>query len=104
MKRRGRYSCVDPRDPRAAGVCDRGGEVRRRSELRPEMRWAGNRLVETGFLVCAQHIDRPHPQDRVLILKPDPVPIRDPRPMTEMPPPIGDQVDYNFILDESELS
>ena len=44
------------------------------------MRWAGNRLVPTGFLVCSQHLDQPHMQDRVLILRADPVPVRHPRP------------------------
>lgn len=103
MSRRGRYSCVDPQNPRAAGVCDRGGEVRRHSELRREMRWAGNRLVPTGFLCCAQHIDMPHPQDRVLILPPDPVPVRDPRPMLDPTGLINSNLD-SFVLDVSQLT
>lgn len=104
MKRRGRYSTVNPRDPRAAGVCDRGGEVRRHSELQREMRWAGNRLVPTGFLCCAQHMDPPHPQDRTLILRADPVPILNPRPFVDMPDPATGGpgfLDLTFVLDES---
>jgi hypothetical protein len=86
MARRGRYGAVDPRSPEAAGVCDRGGEVVKRSELMPEMRWAGDRLVPTGFLCCARHIDRPNPQDRPLRLSADPVPVADPRPFIPFEP------------------
>jgi hypothetical protein len=96
VNRRGKYSCVDPLDPRAAGVCDRGGEVRRRSELQREMRWAGNRLVPTGFLCCPEHLDMPHPQDRVVILGPDPVPVRDPRPM----PPASPALPADTLTDD----
>jgi hypothetical protein len=106
MKRRGRYTCVDPRDPRAAAVCDRGGEVRRHIDLIREMRWAGNRLVPSGFLVCRDHLDMPHPQDRVLILPPDPQPIRDPRPMLDFGDPAEGGpglLDLTFVLDESAL-
>ena len=62
-------------------MCDRGGEVVRRSELQPEMRYAGGRLVRTGFLSCARHMDAPNPQfGGQRPLRPDPVPVRDPRP------------------------
>lgn len=81
MKRRGRYSCVDPRHPEAAGVCDRGGEVQKRRDLYPETRWAGGRLMPTGFLSCLRHMDEPNPQfGGHRPLRPDPVPVRDPRP------------------------
>ena len=78
-----RFSCygdVDPGNPEAAGICDRGGEVRKRHELKPEMEWRGNRLVANGFLVCLHHMDKPQPQDRPRILPADPVPVRNPRP------------------------
>ena len=81
MKRRGRYSCVNPRHPEAAGVCDRGGEVQKRRDLHPEMQWAGGRLVPTGFLSCLRHMDVPNPQfGGPRRLRPDPVPVRNPRP------------------------
>ncbi len=84
-----RYRCVDPNNPEAAAVCDRGGEVVRRSELRPEMRWSGDRLVPTGFLVCDRHRDRPNPQERARRPRPDPEPVRDPRPMAGTPAGAG---------------
>lgn len=81
IKRRGRYSCVDPRHPEAAGVCDRGGEVQKRRDLHPEMQWSGGRLVPTGFLSCHRHMDVPNPQfGGQKPLRPDPVPVRNPRP------------------------
>ncbi len=83
MPARSRYRCVNPRDPEAAAVCDRGGEVVRRSDLSPEMRWAGGRLVPTGLLVCDRHRDTPNAQDRALHLGPDPVPVREPRPLID---------------------
>lgn len=101
MARFSRYGAVNRRAPEAAAVCDRGGEVVKRSALIPEMRWAGQRLVPTGFLCCARHIDRPHPQDYGLVLQPDPVPVRQPRPMVDVmavtPNPVLTN-DYGLIL------
>jgi hypothetical protein len=79
MPARSKYMRVDRLSPEAAARCDRGGEIRRRSELIPEMRWSGNRLVPTGFLCCARHIDPPHPQDRIIVLGPDPQRVEQPR-------------------------
>ncbi len=81
MKRFGRYGFVDRNNPEAAGVCDRGGEIRKLSELLPEMEWRGGRLVPNGFRVCRHHLDKPNPQiggERPL--PQDPVPVRNPRP------------------------
>lgn len=106
MSRHGRYGAVNRMDPRAAGVCDRGGEVRPLHMLLTEMRWAGNRLVPTGFRCCAQHIDPPHPQDRTLVLRPDPVAVRDPRPMFGdlFVIPVAALLGSTFILGVSKLS
>lgn len=79
MPARSRYGSVRRLAPEAAARCDRGGEIVPRSELIAEMRWSGGRLVPTGFLCCTRHIDPPHPQDRLLVLQPDPRPVRDPR-------------------------
>lgn len=80
MPQRSRYGAVNRLNPEAAGRCDRGGEIRKRSELLVEMRWAGNALVPTGFLCCREHIDPPQPQDRLLVLGPDPIPVDNARP------------------------
>jgi len=81
LHRRGRYSTVDRNHPEAAGVCDRGGEVQKRRDLLPEMRWSGGKLVATGFLSCLRHMDIPNPQfGGQRPLPRDPVPVRNPRP------------------------
>ena len=85
--RRSNFGYVNRLSPSAAAVCDRGGEVVPHSVLRKEMRWAGKSLVWTGFLCCPQHLDPPHPQDYVLTLPPDPVPIENPRPLLGLPDP-----------------
>ena len=80
MGKLSRYGSIDRSNPEAAARCDRGGEIRKRHELKPEMIWAGARQVWNGFLCCDAHRDRANPQDRLLILKPDPVPVANPRP------------------------
>lgn len=80
MRQRSRYGAVDPGNPEAAGRCARGGEIRKRSQLRKQMAWRGDRQVWTGLWVCAEHMDEPHPQDRVKKLRADPVPVPDPLP------------------------
>lgn len=82
-----RYGAVDPQDPEAAARCDRGGEIRKRSELQREMIWANNRLVWNGFWVCAQHMDPPHPQDRTYRFRADPMPVKEPKPDIDAPEP-----------------
>ena len=85
MPARSRYGMVNPRHPEAAARCDRGGEIVKRSELTQEMFWAGNRLMPSGFLCCARHIDPAHPQDRIPPVCVDPVPVDNPRPNIDNP-------------------
>lgn len=77
---------ADPNNPRARGRCDRCDFVGFRDELRWEMRYAGDRLVRNGLLVCPRCLDVPQPQDRVIILPVDPEPVRDPRPEPPIDP------------------
>lgn len=97
-----RYGAVDPLNPEAAARCDRGGEIRKRSELQREMIWAGNRLVWNGCLVCAQHIDPPNPQDRIYHFQADPMPVKEPRPDIDAPAPI-EPVDGEVLLTDDLL-
>ena len=75
-----RYGAIDRNNPEASARCDRGGEIRKISELMPEMMWAGDRLVPNGFYCCRFHIDKPNEQSRPSLLRADPVPVRNPRP------------------------
>lgn len=72
---------VDTRNPSAWGVCDNCSEWRNLSDLAWEEQWMGPNLMRTGFRVCRDRcLDVPQPQLRTIILPPDPIPVRDPRP------------------------
>lgn len=98
----GKYGKVDRNNPEAAGICDRGGEVRKYRELHKEMEWRGGRLVWNGFLVCRHHLDKPNPQiSGPNMLHEDPVPIRNPRPVidfSDMPPSGGNSAVTQFVV------
>ena len=99
--RHGKYGFIDKNNPEAMGVCDRGGEVRKHKDLHKEMIYAGRSLVWNGMLCCDDHIDKPHPQSRLLVLTPDPVPIKLPRPIVPMVPRGGYLQDDNRTLDSA---
>lgn len=71
---------IDPRNPQAVGMCDRGAHVVLHKDLVKEMVYAGGKLVWNGLLVCRRHLDTPQPQDRPRAPRRDPIPVRDPRP------------------------
>lgn len=70
---------TDPKNPEAVGQCDRTGFVFNHKDLVKQMAWSGNNLVWTGLLVGRPYVDDPNPQDRPPPLRPDPVPIKNPR-------------------------
>jgi hypothetical protein len=80
MGKLSRYGWIDRQNPEASGRCDGGGEIRKLSELKQQMAWVGNKLVWTGMMKCARHLDRPQEQDRLLVLPADPQPVTNPRP------------------------
>jgi hypothetical protein len=75
----------DPDNPRPRGRCDRCDFVGYLDELKPQMAWAANRLINTQLLVCSRCLDVPQPQDRVFIFDPDPPPVKNPRPEPPAP-------------------
>lgn len=72
---------IDPTRPQAVGVCDRCGFVHNLVDLSYEEDWRGNRIARTGFRVCKTCWAKPAPFLRTIILPPDPVPVKDPRPI-----------------------
>lgn len=72
---------VDPKRPQAFGVCDRCATVYNLVDLGYEEDWRGNRIMRTGFRVCRSCMSIPAPFLRTVILPPDPVPVKDPRPL-----------------------
>lgn len=62
-------------------VCDRCGFRYDRSNATWQYDWRGNQLANLRILVCTVTCnDVPNEQQRPIIIGPDPVPIRDPRP------------------------
>ena len=71
---------VDSSNPRAWGHCERCYDLVNHSDLRWQMRYAGPQLINTNKLVCEHCLDIPNQQERTIVLTPDPVPIKNPRP------------------------
>ena len=72
---------VDPQNPEAFAVCDRCGFRRNHVDLTWQYQYRGNALTNIRVLVCADKcLDVPHEFERPIILPPDPLPIKDPRP------------------------
>lgn len=78
-KYKSRYLKIDPKHPDAKAVCDYTHIVTNRSKLKKQMDYRGDPLVWTGFLVHEDYLDKPQQQFRPPPLKPDPVPVINPR-------------------------
>jgi len=85
----------DAHDPRAIAICDGCGFLVQHSHLREKKDYRGGSVpVGLGVWVCASCDDVPQPYYRRQLLRPDPVPVRNPRP------------DYNptyYVLDENGI-
>jgi hypothetical protein len=69
------------KDPRGIAICDGCGFLVQHSHLREKKEYRGGTVpVGLGLYVCASCDDQPQPYYRRLLLKPDPVPLRNPRP------------------------
>lgn len=72
--------------PRAMAESDRSGLWYSLDDLRPQMQWAGNKLIDTGLRVGPDELDVPQPQFRTPILPADPYPRYNPRPSPNTTP------------------
>lgn len=85
----------DAKSPRGIAICDGCGFLVQHSHLREKKDYRGGSVpVGLGLYVCASCDDVPQPYYSRLLLRPDPVPLRNPRP------------DYNpsyFVLDENGI-
>lgn len=70
---------ISSRNPQAAAICDGCGFVFSHSELRFQLQWSGNKLVNLKQLVCRRCNDIPQTQLRAIVLPADPMPIMNPR-------------------------
>ncbi len=74
------HAPVSARRPEAWGICDRCGFRWLHRNLRWQYDWRGNQLQNLWLLVCHICEDVPNEQLRPIIIGPDPVPVKDPRP------------------------
>lgn len=71
----------DQRSPHGLAICDGCGFLVQHSHLREKMDYRGGTTpVGLQLRVCASCYDVPQPYYRRLLLKPDPIPLRNPRP------------------------
>lgn len=66
--------------PEAQGVCDRCGFRYLLSRMQWQFDYLGNRLQNTRLIVCDRCLDVPHVMTVPVVVPPDPVPVRNPRP------------------------
>lgn len=85
----------EARNPQGIAICDGCGFQVQHSHLREKKDYRGGSVpVGLGIYVCASCDDVPQPYYRRQLLRPDPVPLKNPRP------------DYNpnyYILDENGI-
>lgn len=75
-----KFNEVDPENPRALGQCDMSTQVVFHDQLERQMAYQGATLRWTGTLRRPEYIDKPQGQDARIQLRPDPVPVKYPRP------------------------
>jgi hypothetical protein len=74
----------DAKDPRGLAICDGCGFIVQHSELREKKDYRGGTVpVGLSLQVCGSCDDVPQPYYRRLLLRPDPVPLRNPRVDTQ---------------------
>lgn len=71
---------VDIERPEPWGICDRCARRWLRRDLQWQVDWRGLQLQNLWLLVCVDCYDVPQEQFRPIIIGPDPVPVKDPRP------------------------
>ena len=71
---------VNTSNPESFAICDRCGELWSHNRLQWQWDWQGVQLVNLQILVCPTCLDVPFLPGKVILIPPDPVPIRNPRP------------------------
>lgn len=75
-----KYAPTNSNEPVPVGFCDRCNSINYLHELNWQFDWRGPDLVNLFLRVCRRCYDVPQEQGRVIIIGPDPVPLKDPRP------------------------
>lgn len=71
---------VSNTQPVAFAICDRCGMRYNHDALHWQFDWLGPRLGNLRILVCERCLDIPFEHNRPIVVPPDPLPIRNPRP------------------------
>lgn len=83
-RRHGRRKRLRPgwtQNPVGFAICDRCGLPCMHDDLRPDMQYRGGMApVATGLMVCGKCEDVPNAYFQKQVLRPDPVPLKNPRP------------------------
>ena len=94
---KGKRYKVDIRSPKASAICDKTLIVMRHCDMVKQMEYYGDSLQWTGYMVGKWYADKPNPSLRPTNLKPDPVPVEDPRPLQQGQDSPPSQVTYNIL-------
>lgn len=91
--------------PEPWGICDRCGFRWLHRQLNWQFDWRGNQLANLRILVCRSCTDVPFELNRPILVGPDPIPVRNPRPgwyATQMQggPPIAPPLSGEVITDD----
>lgn len=88
---------IDPTDPRAVAICDGCGFITMHDSLRERREFRGGLTPQgTGLWVCAVCDDVPQPYFQKMVLRPDPVPVMNPRTQSFT----GDPTPILFLVSE----
>jgi len=71
--------------PEAFGICDRCGQQYNLVDLKFQYDWRGQKLQNLNLRVCKRCYDVPFEHYRPIIVPPDPLPKRQPRPDQYLP-------------------
>lgn len=74
------HASTDIGNPISSAICDICGQRWNHNRLDWQHEWQGNAVVNLRLLACPSCLDVPNEQLRALVLPPDPVPTKDPRP------------------------
>ena len=80
----GKYTKMKLRDPKAIATCDYSGLMVQHAAMRDQMVYRGQGLVKTGYRVNPKFYDKPNAQDLTPRIFPDPIPVLNPRPDSQI--------------------
>lgn len=84
VRNHGKYTKMSKHDPRGIARCDYSGLMVRHSDLIKQMQYRGTGLVWTGLMVSPKFADLPNAQELIPLIKLDPIPLKTPRPDSQV--------------------